>query len=61
MNTFLTNLSRINRTQPGSKIDGILGFKCLKQYKVSINFKRREVRLWPSDKSLIGNQIAIDN
>lgn len=61
MNTFLMNLSDLNRTLPGPKIDGILGFEWLKQYKVSINFKQREVRLWHSDKSLIKNDMAIGN
>lgn len=61
MNTFLANLNDINRELPGPKIDGIIGFEWLRQYKVSINFKRREVRLWPSDKSHVGNEIVIDN
>lgn len=61
MNTFLVNLNDLNRELPGPKIDGIIGFEWLKQYKVSINFKRREVRLWPSDKSLIGNDMVVDN
>ncbi|MBK8506660.1 MAG: retropepsin-like domain-containing protein [Saprospiraceae bacterium] len=51
MLTTLVDLSHLNRSLPGIEIDGILGYEFLNQFKVSINFKKRQISIWSEDLS----------
>ena len=46
MKTFVFSLSELNRGIRGSIIHGLLGYEFLNQFRVIINFKKREVYLW---------------
>lgn len=48
MNTLCKDLRELNRQLPGPRIDGILGFAFLSQQRTAINFRKRELYLWPS-------------
>lgn len=46
MKTLFTDLSFINQNLAGPSLDGILGFDFFRQFKVAIDFKNSEIRLW---------------
>lgn len=47
MKTLACKLSTINHRLAGKKIDGIIGYEFLRQQKVSINFNKKQIFLWP--------------
>lgn len=51
MNTIFTSLSKWNTSTSGPKVAGILGFEFLHQFRVSINFKEREICFAPTAPS----------
>lgn len=53
MNTAFASLDHYNRHVIGPKTDGILGYEFLQQFRVAINFKKREVYLWEKADRLI--------
>ncbi|MBX2873048.1 MAG: retropepsin-like domain-containing protein [Saprospiraceae bacterium] len=53
MNTAFASLDHYNRHVIGPKTDGILGYEFLQQFRVAINFKKREVYLWEKESELI--------
>lgn len=50
MKCVVSEMSELNRTVPTS-LDGLLGFEFLKQYKVSINYQRNEMYVWPLESA----------
>lgn len=46
MRTLFTNISHLNRDLAGPSLDGILGYEFLSQYKMSFNYKKKELYLW---------------
>lgn len=48
MNTIFTSLSKWNTSTSGPKVAGILGFEFLHQFRLSINFKSRQVYFAPT-------------
>ena len=53
MNTAFTKLDQYNQHVVGPQADGILGYEFLQQFRVAINFKKREVYLWEKASALI--------
>ncbi len=51
MNTIFTSLSNWNTSTSGPKVAGILGFEFLHQFRISINFKNREICFAPTGAS----------
>lgn len=49
MRTSFLNLSEWNRVTTGPKVDGILGYEFLHQFKVCIHFKKRMIYFIPSE------------
>jgi hypothetical protein len=49
MKTAFLDLSHFNRHTDGSEVDGILGHEFLSQFRVALNFKKRELYLWEVD------------
>ncbi|MEZ5040434.1 MAG: hypothetical protein R2828_11090 [Saprospiraceae bacterium] len=43
---LFVDMGLINQNIPGAKLDGILGFDFLRQFKVAINYHTREIGLW---------------
>lgn len=58
MSTLFADLSEINRNFTGQKIDGILGFELLRQYRVAINFREKTIAMASYRASLIWGIIA---
>ena len=46
METIVMSIAHFNNTLFGPQLDGILGFHFLRQYKIAINLKRKELYLW---------------
>lgn len=46
MGVLFTDLTTINQNLAGANLDGILGFDLLRQFKVKINYKTKELFLW---------------
>ncbi|MCB0589274.1 MAG: hypothetical protein KDD06_28565 [Phaeodactylibacter sp.] len=46
MLTAIKNIGYFNASLPGPRLDGILGFCFLRQYKTAINFKKKELYIW---------------
>lgn len=51
MNTIFTSLSKWNTSTSGPKVAGILGYEFLHQFRISINFKEREICFAPTTPS----------
>ncbi len=45
MSTLFADLDEVNRNLTGQKIDGLLGFELLKQFRVAIHFKDKKIGL----------------
>lgn len=46
MKTLLIPLDKLNQNQWGMRVDGILGYEFLSNFRVAINFRKGEVYLW---------------
>ncbi|MBX2876036.1 MAG: hypothetical protein KTR30_28200, partial [Saprospiraceae bacterium] len=46
MSTLFTNMSIINRNLAGAKLDGLLGFDFLRQFKVLVDYHRKDILIW---------------
>ena len=57
MRTFLVSLKDLNEELPGPKLDGIIGFEFLSRYRVAINYKKMEFRIWNS--KMVEEQFAM--
>ncbi|HSF52522.1 MAG TPA: retropepsin-like aspartic protease [Algoriphagus sp.] len=57
MKTVFFPLNQLNQNQWGITIDGILGFEFLSNFRVAINFRKREISLW--DRESVEQQWAI--
>ncbi len=49
MKCVLKDMNDLNRTLPTS-LDGLLGFEFLKQYKISINYRKNKMYIWHPEK-----------
>jgi hypothetical protein len=46
MKTLFVNLDHLNLNRIGKKVDGILGYEFLSNFRVAINFRKKEIYLW---------------
>ncbi len=46
MSTLFTDMGTINRNLAGANLDGLLGFDLLRQFKVVIDYDRKEILVW---------------
>ncbi|WP_194775897.1 pepsin/retropepsin-like aspartic protease family protein [Pararhodonellum marinum] len=46
MKTMFVNLDHFNKNQSGMKVDGILGYEFLSNFRVAINYRKKEIYLW---------------
>jgi len=46
MKTLFVNLQHFNNNHKGKKVDGILGYEFMSNFRVAINFKKSEIYLW---------------
>lgn len=46
MSTLFTDMGTINRNLAGANLDGLLGFDLLRQFKVVIDYDRKEILIW---------------
>lgn len=46
MSTLFTDMGTINRNLAGANLDGLLGFDLLRQFKVLIDYDRKEIQIW---------------
>ena len=46
MKTLFINLDHFNKSQSGIKVDGIFGYEFLSNFRVAINFRKKEIYLW---------------
>ncbi|WP_194775688.1 aspartyl protease family protein [Pararhodonellum marinum] len=46
MKTLYVSLDHFNKSQSGIKVSGILGFEFLSNFRVAINFRKKEIYLW---------------
>lgn len=46
MSTLFTSMSIINRNLAGAKLDGLLGFDLLRQFKVLVNYHTHDIMIW---------------
>ena len=56
MKCIVKDMMHLNRTLR-TKLDGLLGFEFLKQYKISINYRKNEMYIW-NPEILHANAIA---
>ena len=47
MKTLFTDLNTLNQSARGARIDGLMGFELLRQFKVAINYKDKNISFWP--------------
>jgi predicted aspartyl protease len=59
MKTLIVPLSQLNQNQWGMKVDGVLGYEFLSNFRVAINFRKREIYLW--DRESVELQWVIAN
>lgn len=59
MKTLFVSLNQLNQNHWGIKVDGILGYEFLSNFRVAINFRKREIYLW--DRKSVELQWAIAN
>ncbi|WP_373495063.1 hypothetical protein [Aquiflexum sp.] len=57
MKTLYVNLDHFNKSQSGIKVSGILGYEFLSNFRVAINFRKKEIYLW--DRETVELQWAI--
>lgn len=49
MKTLFVNLDHINKSQSGQELDGILGYEFMSNFRVAINYRKKEIYLWNRD------------
>ena len=49
MRTMFSNITPFSKPLAGPKLDGIVGYEFLSQFKTGINFKRKEIYIWPEE------------
>jgi len=59
MKTLLVPLNQLNQNHWGVGVDGVLGYEFLRNFRVAINFRKREIYLW--DRESVELQWAIAN
>lgn len=59
MKTLIVDLDHLNLTQNGRRVEGVLGYEFLSNFRVAINFKKREIYLW--DRESVELQWALAN
>ncbi|WP_026968384.1 pepsin/retropepsin-like aspartic protease family protein [Algoriphagus terrigena] len=59
MKTLFVPLNQLNKNQWGISVDGILGYEFLSNFRVAINFRKREIYLW--DRESVELQWAVAN
>jgi hypothetical protein len=59
MNTIFLNLDHLNQSQSRKRVDGVLGYEFLSNFRVGINFRKKEIYLW--DRESVEMQWAIAN
>lgn len=57
MKTLFINLDHLNKSHSGKKVDGILGYEFLSNFRVAINFRKKEIYLW--DRESVEQQWAL--
>lgn len=57
MKTLFVPLNQLNKNQWGMRVDGILGYEFLSNFRVGINFRKQEIYLW--DRESVELQWAI--
>lgn len=57
MSTIFTSLTHLNLNTSGRSLDGIIGYEWLSQFRVAINFRKRQICLW--DKETVEVQLAM--
>jgi len=57
MKTLFVNLQHFNNSHKGKKVDGILGYEFMSNFRVAINFKKSEIYLW--DRKTVELQWAL--
>ncbi len=57
MRMMFTSIEKLNKVSPRVKIDGILGYEFLSQFRVAINFSKKEILVW--DKATMEMQLAM--
>lgn len=56
MSTLFTDMSMINRNLAGATLDGLLGFDFLRQFKVLVDYHRKDILIW---RHLVANHYPI--
>ncbi|WP_194977166.1 retropepsin-like aspartic protease [Aquiflexum lacus] len=56
MKTLFVTLNQLNQNNWGNRVDGILGYNFLCNFRVSINFRKKEIHLW--DRESVELQLA---
>lgn len=46
MSTLFTNMMNINNNLAGAKLDGLLGFDFLRQFKVLVDYDHKDILIW---------------
>lgn len=59
MKTLFASLDHLNQNQWGLKVDGILGYEFLSNFRVAINFRKGEIYLW--DRESVEMQWVLAN
>ncbi len=59
MKTLFVSLDHLNQSQWGIKVDGILGYEFLSNFRVAINFRKKEIYLW--DRETMEQQWVLAN
>ncbi len=63
MRSLFGSVKRINEEFPGARLDGLLGFEFLSQFKIVIDFKAKKIALWSnqSDHPQIVTAVSQDS
>lgn len=59
MKTLFVSLDHLNESKGGIKVDGILGYEFLSNFRVAINFRKKEIYLW--DRETVEEQWVLAN
>jgi len=57
MKTLFVDLDHLNKSHSGKRVDGILGYEFLSNFRVAINFRKKEIYLW--DRESVEQQWAL--
>lgn len=57
MPTFMLSLKKLNKSLPGPKLDGILGHEFINRFRIAINFRKKEFKIW--DTPHVEEQFAL--